>query len=313
MEYRERILSMIRTSGPTQPLKVAKALGTNSTLASAMLSEMLDKGLLRVSNIKVGSSPLYFIVGQESALLNYASVLNEKDRRTLELLKEKHVLRDSVQEPLIRVSVRELKDFAKPLEVAFEGKTEIFWKWYLLSDDDAKRVIGEILEPPEQTKTSFVPIPEKRRRQRLLTEVVDAPIIEGTKSDATQLASPIKPSPIEKEEVRSAGVAPLDPFVVQCQTFFGTSNIRVLEIIPLKKSECAFVVNVPSPVGELQYFCKAQSKKRISEGDVSMAFVQGQQHKLPVLYLVQGTLTKRALAFSETLKGFQVHNLSEAE
>ena len=51
---------------------------------------------------------------------------------------------------------------------------------------------------------------------------------------------------------------------------------------------------MPSAVGSLIYYCKARSKKRISDSDLSSAFVQGQLKKLPVLFLTKGELTKKA-------------------
>ena len=54
------------------------------------------------------------------------------------------------------------------------------------------------------------------------------------------------------------------------------------------------IVEVPSAVGSLTYYCKAKNKKRISDSDLSSAFVQGQLKKLPVLFLTKGELTKKA-------------------
>ena len=61
-----------------------------------------------------------------------------------------------------------------------------------------------------------------------------------------------------------------------------------------KKSEIDFIIKVPSVVGTLDYYCKAKNKKRVSDGDLSAAFVQGQLKKLPVLMVITGELTKKA-------------------
>ena len=51
---------------------------------------------------------------------------------------------------------------------------------------------------------------------------------------------------------------------------------------------------MPSVVGEVDYYCKARKKKRINDGDLSSAYVQGHVKKLPVLFLTTGELTKKA-------------------
>lgn len=152
MDYHDKILSMAR-SKPVNPTEVAKAMGKDSFIASAMLSEMVQKGLLKISSLKVGSSPLYYDPKQPEHLLNYSSYLNEKDKKTFELLKEQKVLRENSLDPLSRVCVKNLKDFARPLEVSFNNNKEIFWKWYLLPDAEAEQIIRQVLssisQPPE--------------------------------------------------------------------------------------------------------------------------------------------------------------------
>src|SRR3989304_8616021 len=102
LEYRDEV-RVLAEQQPVQPTAVAKHLTTNSVLASAMLSEMTEKGLLKVSFLKFGSSPLYYHPDHPEHLLNYIEHLNEKDRRTFTLLKDKEVLRDQAQDPLTRV------------------------------------------------------------------------------------------------------------------------------------------------------------------------------------------------------------------
>ena len=44
-------------------------------------------------------------------------------------LRVKKVLRDISLEPVMRVALRELKDFAIPLNVKINGNSEVFWKF----------------------------------------------------------------------------------------------------------------------------------------------------------------------------------------
>ncbi len=286
MEYREQILTLARTA-PLLPSSVAKSLNTNSILAGAMLSEMCSKGLLKTSKLKVGGSPLYYIPGNEVQLLNHLASLNEKDRRTVEKLRAEKIIRQSEADPLTQVSLASIKDFAKPLAVTYESKQETFWKWFELSDQDAEAFIREKLEPTHKTelqppKTEQLPPKTgtpKPEQQKVLTQEPAA-----------------KPTP---KETKPAG-----DFWAQVQQFFSTNNITLLEQSVVKrKLEFDLIIELPSPVGTLSYYCKARSKKRISDADISAAYVQGQIKKLPVIYLTDGEPTKQAHALLSQLKG----------
>lgn len=276
LEYRERILQMAELQ-PLLPVQVAKEFETNTLLASAMLSEMSSKGLLKVSALKIGSSPLYYRPEKQEQLLNYLQYLNEKDRKTVDLLKEKQILRESDVDPFTRVSLKQIKDFARPLEVSIDDKTEVFWKWSLLSDKDAEQLIRQVIEPEKTPVQQTVETPqEKPKRQR---------------------------------RVQKPSMAP-DDFLNYTHKFFSTNKIQVIEQIAIKKkTEYDFIIKLDSTVGALTYYCKARNKKSVSESDVSLAFVQGQLRKLPVLLLTTGDLTKQATLLAQELKGLTVKKI----
>lgn len=304
LDYRDRIC-VLAGQKPVLPTEVAKELGTNSMLASAMLSEMSEKGLLKVSHLKVGSSPLYYHPGHPEHLLGYVQHLNEKDRKTVSLLQEKGVLRDADLDPLTRVSLRNIKDFASPLDVTINGVKELFWKFYLLSDEQASEAIKRQLVP-EEAKTESLPVQKQRksmakRRAQPAALVVQETLVQTPQQSHSTLGSG-QPS-------GQAGVD--DPFLQQLLAFFSANNIKVVERVVLKrKAEYDFVLQVPSPVGSLQYYCKAKNKARVGEADLSQAYVQGQLKKLPVLFLASGSLTRPAQELLKELKGLTVKQVS---
>ena len=142
----DQIIRIIATKGPLIPVHVSKEITTDTTLAGAMLSQLADQKKVFVSHLKFGGSPLYYLKGQEEKLQEFSKNLNEKDRAAFELLKKEKVLQDSEQTPLTKVCLRNIKDFAVPLNVTFGEEKEIFWKWYLLHDEDARELIGEKLK-----------------------------------------------------------------------------------------------------------------------------------------------------------------------
>ena len=328
MEYQDKILAMARGS-PLTPTMVAKAVGKDSLIASAMLAVMVEKGLLKISKVNVGSTPLYYDPAQAEQLQNYSSYLNEKDRRVYEVLKEKKVLRESSLDPLSRICIKNIKDFARPLEVSFGETKEIFWKWYLLSDEEAEPVIramlaGEALPPepipePPTPEPAPEPVPEPPAPE-------PAPPVPEPEPIPEPEAKKPKPKKVKKKKVEtqkrivdkikemivpaSKPIKGSDAFLETLNKYFSKNGISILEQRDQKrKSEFEFIVEIDSSVGRLVYYCHAKDKKRVGEADLSNAFVQGQLIKLPVLFLTTGSLTKGAEKISKDFKGVAVRKI----
>lgn len=333
LDYRTKIQAMIE-QGPVQPQAVAKELSTNSMLASAMLSEMSEKGLLKVSSLKVGSSPVYYHPEHPEHLLGYVTSLNEKDRRTVATLQMHHVMRDNAQDPLTRVSLRNIKDFARQLDVTIDGAKEMFWKFYLLTDEQATEAIKKMLQPAPAPAPAAAPKVRKPRAKKAEAPAISsapaavaalgvqrmASVAQAVAPQVVTPAAPVAQPPlipastlaIPQTEVPVASGVPAstvmdDPFLDKLRSFFNGNNITIMEEIVLKKkSEYDFLVQLASPVGHLHYYCKAKNKAKIGEADLSHAYVQGQLKKLPVLFLTPGILTKPAQDILKELKSVTV-------
>ncbi len=318
VDHRDRLVQIVRMKGPLLPSQLNRELNTNLLFASAMLSELVDKKVLRLTYLKVGGSPLYYAPGQEHRLQEFGGKLGEKDRRAFELLRERKVLCDKDQEPLTRACLREIRDFAVPLEVNFEGNVEIFWKWHLLSNEEAEPLIRHSLGLDQQTiappeaKDPFLekklelarkvmqePKTEgpKRLEERKRDEPPQKKLVERTKPERvpekakTERADENKPLPdtfIDHGE-------PDDAFFRKVKAFFDESKIRIMSHKVIRKeSDIEFMVEIPSAVGKLAYFCKAKDKQKCNDGDLSSVFIQSQSKKLPVLFITTGELTKKA-------------------
>ncbi len=304
LDYREKIVALAQVM-PVQPQSVAKALNTNSILASAMLSELAEKGSLAVSHLKVGSSPLYYVPSDSSKLLNYVHVLNEKDQQTLKKLQDDMVLRDSALDPLLRVSLRSLKDFAKSLTVKYNSTQELFWKYFLVEDKIAEEIIKNLLEP---TQAPVSPLPAPLSPPPTPIPAVPSPItpppalttskqkeIKKLKEKTEDTALPVQ---LQNSQALS------DSFSKLLSSYFSKKSISVLKEVMIKRnSENDYLLSIPTPVGKVTYYCKATNKKKATDADISRAFVQGQLKKLPILYLYAGELTPKAKEVLKELQG----------
>src|SRR3989344_913942 len=147
LQTKERIIEIIKQRGPEIPVRIANAIGTNNLFTSAFMSDLVSEQRLKISSMRVGASPLYYIQGQEEQLQKYIDYLNHKEKEAFNLLKQNSVLQDSEQEPAIRVALRSIKDFAVPIQTIDKGETKIFWKLHTLSNETAKDIIEQKLNP----------------------------------------------------------------------------------------------------------------------------------------------------------------------
>ena len=155
MDNRDKILEFVKVKGPVLPSQISKVIGTDMIMASAHLAELTAANKLKISTIKVGNSPLYYLTGQESMLQKYIGSMNDKEKKGYDLLQQNKVLRDIEQEPVVRVVLREIKDFAIQLNVNHNNNREVFWKWYLTSNEEAEQLIKsklDIVERPIEKK-----------------------------------------------------------------------------------------------------------------------------------------------------------------
>ncbi len=272
---KERIIQFIKQKGPVLPVEVAKSVGSNIIMASALLSELCSTKQIKISHLKVGGSPLYYLPGQEAELQKFSDNLHEREKEAYLLLKENKVLDDSKLEPAIRVAIRNLRDFAIPLEVNYKDKKGLFWKWYLLTNKEVEELIKVLFG---EKKTKF----EKNKNE---VETFEQKKIESKRIDNNR-------------------------FLDEVIKYLNKNKMDILSKDIIKKNEIDFIIQIPSAVGKLEYYCKAKNKKRINDGDLASAFIQGQQKKLPVLFLTSGELTKKARSMLEKeFKGMYVKRI----
>ena len=306
MDYREQILSFLNTNGPSVPTQVKNHIRRDTLMASAMLSELSSTGKILISSVKVGSSPLYYLPQHKDHLQKFSSYLHEKEQRVYGELKEKKIVRHNSSDPLTQECLRSMKDFAIPLTVTYAGNQELFWKWYLLPDEEVNAIIGGILTPiPEKKEETAKTIqPLQKIEQKKVPELHKKIITPKTKE---------LPMPVKKEEQTTISLEEQpDPFYNILKRYCAEKNIQITSSKIVKKNkEIDLHVTFSSAVGKVSYFCKAKNKKRITHDELSSAYLEASEHKLPVLFIAPGILTKKAEVYIQTkLKGVMFSQLS---
>jgi hypothetical protein len=339
---KDQIYSFVQREGPIIPIKVAKHFKSDTLFISAILSELITGKKLKLTKAKIGSSPLYYAPGQEPKLANQLKpYLKQIFQTALELLQERKVLRDQDCEPAIRASLRELKDFAKPLTIQVEGNQELFWQYYTLSNEETKSLINEVLErvykkeevkpeikepPKEEIKEEPKVEQEEKTEQEQINQEIKQEFqqpepVEEQEEFEEQVEDKEEPKeePIEeKEEQSMLKQEEKETLLIQDKpkerekdfektiiSFLNKKEINIIEKQTIKKNrELNFVVRVPSNMGDLMYFVKAKNKKKVNEGELLLAFTEGQNLKLPTIYVTNAETTKKAINYMENnMKG----------
>lgn len=303
----DRIINLIKIKGPIIPVQISKEINQNILFTSAMLSELVSKSKLKVSHVKVGGgSPLYYLPGQEPQLTRFVSNLNEKDKRSYLMLKENSVLRDNDLDALSRFSLRQIKDFAVPLQVSVNEHKELFWRYFLTSNQEAEPKIKSILgiKEPESEKIQEAAVPVQN----------DPPLTPQIKEEKPKPREPEMKPTLEKQErlapkipKKRGPVKKPDVFYGKILSFFERNRIKILGEEDIKKGEYSFIIEVNSIVGLMTYYCIAKNKKRINEGDISTLSIKAKSKNLPPLLLTPGIPTKSAQILLENeLKGLNI-------
>jgi hypothetical protein len=337
-ELKQKILDFVKENGPVLPVQISKEINGNTIFAGAFLSELVSSNLVKMSHAKIGGSRLYYVPGQEEKLQKLVDHLSERPKKALMLLKENKVLRDKDCEPWERVALGEIKDFAVPLQVNIKGNVEIFWKWYLLTDSEAEQIILPMIKSElgvEHKQEAVDELEDEKQNADQLsneTEGLDNPLEESNEEKVSEIKEESGGQPVESfEEPNSDETVQVDEPVKEVKEteeqqvtlptefekldagqfydlvvdYFLGNNVKILEQnVVAKNRELNFVVQIPSSLGHLKYFVVARKKKKLSDADLTLAFHQASELKLPAMVVSTGTITKKAEKFiNEKLKG----------
>jgi len=118
--------------------------------------------------------------------------------------------------------------------------------------------------------------PAQRPEKVLFPKISRAPLFEKLKRTVT---------PIIKRN-----------FGDQVVLYFEEKGIEIVSR-DSKRGRKDFVIAVPSAMGPVHFFVRASDKQKIGKSDLSLAHSEGQERKLPVIFIMSGQLTKPAIEY----------------
>jgi len=70
-----------------------------------------------------------------------------------------------------------------------------------------------------------------------------------------------------------------------------------------KGKEANIIFDLPTKIGNIKMLAVIRNKKSISEADLSMAYTEGVNRKMPVVFITNGRMTKNAQAYHQVIAG----------
>lgn len=297
MQVKDRILYYLKTKGPSLPIHISKAIGFNLLFSSAFISEMLGEKRVKMSFMRIGSSPLYFLEGQESMLENFSEHLKSREKDAFNLLKEKKLLKDSEQEPAIRVALRAIRDFAIP----FTHNEEGYWKYFTAKESE--------LDLKPAVKKIEIAIREKPAEEIVVEkpQVEIAEIVEIKNEDIENEKNPediveIKSQKIKERKKKEPRKSKQDEkFLEKVKSFLSKSSVEIINVEGFRNDEISLLVKIK---GEEQLLV-AYKKKKVTDADIIKAAKKAEKLKMKYSIISQGELPKKISDLMEALQNIK--------
>ena len=339
-QIKEKILSILKIRGPLLPIYIANEIEMTMLFASAFLSELFSDKKIKMSYMKVGSSPLYFLPGQESQLEKYSNYLKSKEKDAFILIREKRILKDSEQEPAIRVALRQIRDFAIPLR----KNNETYWRYFTIPEsefreeqkpieeheyiepkpkvfDTKEREISEKIIKDIKIEDIEILRQEKERLEKIIKEKSDkSEEVPEEKSEKEEKLEEIikeksdkpeikeEPKKVQKKTISKKKAIPKktlqknnEKFFNQVKDFLSRESTEILNIEGFGKDE--IFLRIKSKGDEK--LLVAYNKKKIGENEIIKANKKALELDLKYIILGMGETGKKLSSLIESIRNLE--------
>jgi hypothetical protein len=258
-------------------------------------------------------------------LENFTKYLHSKEKEALSLLKEKQVLNDEDLEPVQRVCLNSIKDFALTLRVNTGSQQKLFWRYFTFPEDEAMRKAEEyfsnmprICKEPDKKLEEFEKPDEiqetirKLKEEKSIKPLHPVGIEEREKFEKKEEKPVIEEQKVLHPEILKKKVKKRNPtkkkkdFNSKALDYIHEKEMNIVRNFEDENKVC--VAQMDSKLGLMNFLVYTINKKSLTEADLSLAFTEGQGEKLPVLLVTNGKLTKKAEEYQKKLGNFLIVN-----
>ncbi len=283
-KIKESIIEFLKTNGPNIPIPIARNIQIDSLFTSAFLSELLSQKKIKITNMKVGGSPVYYIEGTEEQLEKYAiEYLKSKEKEAFLILQQKKFLIDSEQEPAIQVALRSIKDFAKP----FQKNEKIIWKYFITKEEynpkeEIKHPLPQSIVSNGQKTLNKIEEKEKPKQKENVQK-------EKLLKKPTKKKTPAKTKAQNKKNER---------FFNTIKEYLTKKQIEITDIMGFSKGDLTLKIKDK----ETEKILIAYNKKRLTELDIINAYKKAKEYNLKYIIFTLGEPAKKTTNFISAIK-----------
>jgi len=306
---KERLIKYLNERGPSLPVNLAKHVGLNSLFTSAFLSELSEEGHLKISDMKVGGSPLYYPKNKVAMLENFTNHLDAKDREACLLLKEKGVLDDQQQTPIVRVALRGLKDFAIPIK----KDEKLYWRYFLVNEDAALEKLfpkAKLIEPvpeikiePKKEEAGEIKLQIKQEKE--INKINDE--LEEKRKELEKLKSEILNFPKNKKEAKKQEIqkksvkrkeSAKEKFLSEIKQTLDKKSIELVNVEQYDRKQVFARIKIRN----VEYLLAAYDKKKVEAADIMRAYKKSLALDLPYYIISKGDTSRKTKEIIEAYK-----------
>lgn len=286
----EKIIDILNEKGPSLPIQLATKIGISSLFISAYLSELAGEKRIKVSHLRVGGSPLYFLEGQEEQLEKFHTFMHPREIEAFSLLKENKILKDSEQEPAMRVALRSIRDFS----IGFKINDEIYWRYFSVPEREIEDILPRIQQTPrkrEIKKQIYVqtkPVPQPKSAPQLKPVSKPQEIPEPRRIKTQELE--VKEVQEKEKEIKKKQTS--ETFLEEVKFYLKQKNIELVSLESYDKKELIAKIRF-SLTPEKIHLLFAYNKKKINDKELLKAYKKSVQHQLDYSILFKGELSKK--------------------
>ena len=256
VDYYSVIIDYLQKNGPSQPVQLSSVLNKDSFMVSAILLEAIENPKINATKGKIGSSPLYYLPEQEEAaktrIFNSRGLLEKK---FITRVKNSKYVLDSELNTQEKFVIKNCLDFLIPITVKAGNHEARIWRYYTTPEE----IIHNRFADP---------------KKEIVKEKSEPPKLSIFKPEQTKVD-------VEKKDIFSTA-----------EETIRRLNAEVISKSKKSAKEASMVIKTTSGILSQKYYLKINLKKRVSESDLSHAYIEGNEKKLPVIFLAEGKISK---------------------
>ena len=285
-DIKDRIINFLNMRGPSLPVHISKDIKMDMIFTSAFLSELLSEKRIEMTKMSIGSSRIYYLEGQEEQLEKIAfENLKGKELEAFQKLKENKFLKNSKEEPAIKVALSSIPDFAKKIQ----KDDETIYKYFLEKSSYNEETLKE-------NKVKEEPIKENSQEETL-QKATEEPVEKENKEEIKKEQTP-KPKKKVTKKKSASSQKKNEKFFNTVKEYLNSRNIEIIDIETFSKNDLILRVNQEGK--EILLVCF--NKKRITETDIINAHKKSQEAGIKYDILSLGEPTKKMTSFIEAIQ-----------